>query len=229
MAEDPIKLFATRAELYPQARAGDVAVGTTRAVLSAIPMVGGSATELLSLVLAPPVARRRDEWLKELADALEQLERRVDGFSVEALQNNEGFVSITLQAAQAAMRTHQEEKRDALRNAALNSALSQDADEDEQLMFVGLADVFTVLHLELLKLFADRVNYPELQRQQLRDRRELTDPIVLDLNSRGLLKDPRASVARTRGSDESLTIQSWTLTRLGTKFLTFISLPKVAQ
>jgi hypothetical protein len=222
MAEEPIKR-------YPEPSGKDIALGAARAALSAIPYVGGSATELLGLVLAPPVARRRDEWLKELADALEELQKRVDGFSIESLQNNETFVSVTLQAAQAAMRTHQQEKRDALRNAALNSVLSQDTDEDEQLMFVGLTDVFTVLHLELLKLFGDRGNYPEIKRQQLRDRRELTDPIVLDLNNRGLLRDPRPSVARTRDSDESLTIQSWTLTRLGIKFLTFISLPKATQ
>jgi len=226
MAEDPIKLFATRAEQYPEPRAADLVHGTARAALAAIPYVGGSATELLSLVLATPVARRRDEWMKELADALEQLEKRVDGFSIEALQNNETFVSITLQAAQAALRTHQQEKLEALRNAALNGAFGGAADEDKHLMFVGLVDVFTVLHLELLKLFADRAAYPPGHRQQLRDGRELTDPIVLDLNSRGMLKDPRASVARTRDSDESLTIQSWTLTRLGTDFLAFISQPK---
>lgn len=34
-------------------------------------VVGGSITEVFSLILAPAVARRRDTWFKELADGLE--------------------------------------------------------------------------------------------------------------------------------------------------------------
>ena len=58
---------------------------SARALLAAIPVIGGSITETLSMVLAPAVARRRDEWFKELADALDRLEQKAEGFRVEEL------------------------------------------------------------------------------------------------------------------------------------------------
>ena len=60
MAEDPIQLFSKRSERYPEPSDADVALGAGRAALAAIPFVGGSITEVLSLVLAPAVTRRRD-------------------------------------------------------------------------------------------------------------------------------------------------------------------------
>jgi hypothetical protein len=50
--------------------------------------------------------------------------------------------------------------------------------------------------------------------------------MVLDLNERGLLNDPRPYVAQTRESPDSLTIQAWTLSQLGNQFLSFIALPE---
>ena len=126
MAEDPIKLFSTRAERYPEPTEADVALGAGRAALAAIPFVGG---EVLSLVLArsPKLvqARRRDSWLKELADGLEETERKIDGFTIENLTQDEAFVSAVIEATRSAISTHKDEKRDALRssNALLNIAL----------------------------------------------------------------------------------------------------------
>jgi len=36
------------------------------AALAAIPVIGGTVSEVLSMVLAPSVSRRRDEWFREL-------------------------------------------------------------------------------------------------------------------------------------------------------------------
>ena len=105
MDENPTKLFATRAERYPEPTDADVALGAGRAALAAIPFVGGPITEILSLVLAPAVTRRRDTWFKELADGLEEAERKIEGFSVENLVQNELFVSAVIQATRAAIST----------------------------------------------------------------------------------------------------------------------------
>src|ERR1035441_2729815 len=91
MAEDPIKLFASRAERYPQSTEADIAQGAARATLAVIPVIGGSITEILSLLLTPAVTRRRDEWFKELADALDQLEKKIEGFKVGKLADNEAL------------------------------------------------------------------------------------------------------------------------------------------
>jgi hypothetical protein len=153
MAEDPIKLFSTRAEQYPKPTEADVALGAGRAALAAIPFVGGSITELLSLVLAPAVARRRDTWLKELAEGLEEAERKIEGFTVENLTQDEAFVSAVIDATRSAISTHKDEKRDALRNALLNIALHRSTDEDQQQIFLRYIDELTVWHLRILQLF----------------------------------------------------------------------------
>jgi hypothetical protein len=213
MAENPIKLFATRSERYPELTPGDIALGTGRAALAAIPFVGGSITEVLSLVLAPAVTRRRDTWLKELADGLEEAERKIDGFTVESLTQDEAFVSAVIEATRSAISTHKDEKRDALRNGLLNIALRRSTDEDQQQTFLRYIDELTVWHLRILKCLMDKeaerqfternqnlrsgstsfawraerllMMFPELEEQSA-----LYDQVVLDLYSRGLYPHP---------------------------------------
>jgi hypothetical protein len=55
-----------------------------------------------------------------------------------------------MHATQAAIRNHQKEKLEALRNAVLNSAEKNALDEDIKLMFVSLIDTFTPWHLRIL-------------------------------------------------------------------------------
>jgi hypothetical protein len=188
-------------------------------------VIGGTVTEVLSVVLAPAVARRRDEWFKELADALDEVERKVEGFKVGNLQHNEIFVSAVIQATRTALGTHQQEKLTALRNAVLNTALNKILDDDKQVVFWSLIEVLSGTHLVLLDLFNNRGGFSHERRLALMQRRALTDPMIIELASRGLLNDPRPYVARGRDSEDSLIRQEWTLTLLGKEFLSFIECP----
>jgi hypothetical protein len=85
------------------------------ASISAAPIVAPSAAELLSLAIAPPLDKRRDRWLESLATRLKKCEVRL-----ESLGEDPAVVSTILYATQAALRTHQEEKLEALRNAVSN-------------------------------------------------------------------------------------------------------------
>jgi len=85
--------------------------------------VGGSVGEVFGLVIAAPLAKRRDDWLESLAIRLRELEARVAGFSTEAVAENPQFVSIVMQASAVAIRTHSEPKLEALRNAVVNTAV----------------------------------------------------------------------------------------------------------
>ena len=107
---------------------GDWAHTISKGALSAIPAVGGPAAELLAAIIVPPLARRRDEWIRALADGLHVLEARVEGFTIAGLAENEAFVSTVMQATTVAVRTHQQEKREALRNAVLNVAAGRAPD-----------------------------------------------------------------------------------------------------
>jgi hypothetical protein len=209
--------------ILPQPQTGDYVHGIVRACLSAIPGIGSPAAEIFAIILAPPLTKRRDEWLQDLYADLKKLGERVGGFKIENLVENEAFISATFQASQIAFRTHQAEKRQALRNALMNIALGRSLDEETQFFFLGLIDAFTVTHLEILRLFSDRSAFPAQRRTELQNRRSLTDPIVLDLSLRGLLEDPRPYAARVRDSIDSLLVGRWSLSELGRKFLNFIS------
>ena len=93
----------------PQPTFEDVAHAGRKGLLSLIPFVGGVGSELLGL-LSSPVAERRDDWFADLERRLRDLKGRVQGFRFDDLGQNQQFVSATLQATQAALRTHQAEK-----------------------------------------------------------------------------------------------------------------------
>jgi hypothetical protein len=124
---------------------------------SAVPVFGGTAAEVIETLFRPTIDARRDEWLKSLADAFFRLQGKVEDFSLEQLSQDESFMTTFVTASQAAMRTHQEEKREALRNAVLNAALRTEPDEDMQVVFLGLVDRFTSWHLRILSLLNDPV------------------------------------------------------------------------
>jgi hypothetical protein len=101
------------------------------------------------------VAQRRDDWLEDLERRVQGLEGRVAGFRFDDLGHNAQFVSATLQATQAALRTHQKDKLEALKNAVVNVALGHEPDVDRQTVFLSLVDRFTAAHLKLLKAFKE--------------------------------------------------------------------------
>src|SRR4051794_38840164 len=90
-------------ELQPTA--GDHVHLAVKAALSALPIVGGPAAELFAGIIAPPLARRRDEWLQSIATGLEALKDRVATFDAESLAHNDAFVSVALQASRTALQT----------------------------------------------------------------------------------------------------------------------------
>jgi len=141
-------------EQLPQESLGDHLHRGTRAVLSAIPYAGGAAVELFNLVLAPPIQRRRDSWLNDLGERISKLEQE-GHLKVEDLPNNEEFISTIMQATLAAIRNHQKEKIDALRNAVLNTALGAAPEDAKREMFLAFVDGFSVVHLSILNALSE--------------------------------------------------------------------------
>lgn len=223
----------------PSESLGDHAHTIARAGISMIPVFSGPAVELFSAGVSPPLRRRQQEWMESIAAGLRECERRQQCV-VDELKYNEGFIDTVLQASQAAIRTSQAEKREALKNAVLNSALPSPPDEWHRAMFVVFIDGLTVWHLRLLRWFADPPAwyqshskkpreisvignlpqvigeaFPELQNQS-----ELVDQCVSDLQSRGLLT--KFNFHTNMGGDG---IYAGRATRLGSEFLAFIAAP----
>ncbi len=139
--------------------AGDIAREVGKTIVSAIPTLGGPLQVLFENVFSAPIEKRKQAWLEQLAEVVTELQRRVEGLTTEKLATNETFITVAMQASQMAVRNHQKEKLQALRNAVLNSALPKPPQEDEQMIFLRLIDQLTPWHLRVLGLLNNPVEW----------------------------------------------------------------------
>lgn len=213
----------------PKQSRGDIAYSAAKAGLSAIPVIGGAAVELFQNVVQPPLEKRRAEWMAQVGQKLQELEEK--GLDLENLKENEGFISAVMYASQLALRTHHQEKLEALKNAVANIAIGQCPEEAIQHIFLNLVDSLTELHIQILKVFqapeaphgismGGLSTVLEHNLPILRGRRDLYDQLWKDLFSRGLVN---TDGLHTTMSGSGLT--SKRTTGLGDAFLQFISEP----
>lgn len=164
--------------------------------------------------------------MSEVGDRLLELEAK--GLKLEDLQNNEQFISVVMHASQAVIRTHQEAKLKALRNAVINVAIGQAPDETLQHLLLNFVDSFTEQHLRILKLFQNPKPPPNISMgglstvlehniPELRQHRELYIQLWKDLYSRGLVN--------TEGLNATMSgngLEAKRTTELGDSLLRFI-------
>lgn len=207
MAEEPTKLFATHADRYPQPDDADKARTALEKIVEQVPILGPATVHVLSQFLMPAYQRRQEEWFKSLADSFEAEERANAAFRASHAFENEAFTTAVIQATRIAVSTHQEEKREALRNALLNIALHRLPDEDQQQTFLRYIEELTEWHLRILLLFQSPVEHmaakdPRLSPSysggapvqviesfypELLEKKDFYRQIVSDLFTRGLL------------------------------------------
>ena len=226
-------------ELKPPKRTKtDIAQALVKAGISTLPVTGAVAAELFDLVIAPPLQKRKVEWMNRIAERLMELEKKVDGFKLESLGGNDLFVTIVTHATIVALRNHQREKLEALQNAVVNSALGIGIDENLQLMFLDFVDSLTPLHLRILVYFEDPAKWLgahgikfdvtmggaghglEAAFPELKGQRNIYDQIVQDLFNRGLLNFDKNGLHTMMTASGILAQRT---TDLGRNFLRFIS------
>jgi len=209
-----------------------------RAGLQTIPIAGGAAAEFFNAIISPPLEKRRQEWMEEVAECLRKLEES-KGISLDDLIMNEVFTTTVMQASQSAIRNHQKEKIDALRNAVLNAALPTSPNDSLQQMFLNFVDTFTVWHIRLLKFFdnpaegikAKGLNLGNITMgglshileeafPELKGERAFYDQVWKDLYSRGLVN---TEGLHTMMSGSGLMAQR--ATPMGRQFIEFITSP----
>jgi hypothetical protein len=218
---------------------GDYVYQGVKAGLSTIPAYGGAVTNLLANIIPAPLEKRRTKWFVDFDRRLQLLEENVAGFSSKGLAENEIFISMFFYATNIAIRTHQEEKLEALRNAVTNSILHPEIDESLQLMFLNLVDRYTPWHLFILQ-FLDNprqygesrgIKYPswssgggaavlEVTFPQLKNKRAFYDQIVKELFSNGMLDSD--TFLHTTMTDQGMFASR--TTEMGKQFLAFITL-----
>ncbi len=220
---------------------GDIVRDVGRAVASMVPVAGGPVQVLFENVFTAPLEKRKQAWLEQFAAAVEELQRRVEGLTPEKLAQDDVFVTVAMQAAQIALRNHQQSKLDALRNAVMNSALPNSPEENEQLIFLRLVDQLTPLHVRVLSLLNDPASWMTVNNVtnpgwgmggvstvvehcllEVRGRREIYEQVVRDLQAEGLLAQGQFLNVTMTG-DGMLQSRS---TGRGKEFMKFISAPK---
>lgn len=222
----------------PEPSVEDVGHALVKGLISAIPALGGPAAELFGLVIAPPLEKRRNEWMNTVAKKILELEQKQAGFKIEELAGNQLFLTVVMQSTVAALRNHQKEKLDALQNAVVNTARGIDLEENLQLLFLDMIDSLTPLHLNILGYFSDPAKWLkdhgvglgitmggashglEAAFPELRDQRAIYDPIVQDLFNRGLLNTDKNGL-HTMMTDSGI-LASRT-TELGSLFLKYVA------
>ena len=215
---------------------GDATNALMRAGLGMIPLAGAPAVELLNYLVAPPLEQRRNEWFQQIGEKLKELEEK-QGIPLQSLRDNRTFIDTVMQATQVAIRTSQEEKKKALRNVVINSALPASPEITFQQLFISYIDVFTIWHIRLLDLFnnpalwATKRNhqFPKLMFGGLSDilesafpelsgRRDLYDQIWKDLTAKGLVNTDSLHVTMSASG-----LMEKRTSGIGEQFIKFIS------
>ncbi len=169
-----------------------------------------------------------------------EIQSRIEGLSAEKLAANETFVTVAMHASQMAIRNHQKEKLQALRNAVLNSGLPNPLQEDEQMVFLRLIDQLTPWHLRVLGLFDNPVEwmkrngiaYPgwslggastviEHCFPDFRGQRDTYEQIIRDLQADGLVREGKFLHVTMTGHGM---VEARTTDR-GKRFMGFITSP----
>ena len=203
-------------------------------VLNMVPVVGGALA--LAVTYARGLARnqRAQEWLADLAAAVEDLQDRGAAPPLDELVKDEVFLDAVIHATRAAQATHQAEKLDALQHAVLHSFGPEAPDVDEQRRFFRLVDQFSPGHLRMLSFLADPGGALEragiapeqymaagrsaaLERlPEFSGKRDWYDLLAGDLSAAGLAQPNLHAVMTGAGVYQDST------TQLGKRFLGFI-------
>ena len=120
-------------------------------------LIAGAATfgaGLLRYALGPEVSDRAQRLEQGVLDDFARL--RMTDDQLDDLLDDPEFVTVLMRAYQAAARTHEQAKIDALRNAVVNVATGRSPEDDLRLIFLGLVDEFTPAHLSVLAFCRDR-------------------------------------------------------------------------
>ena len=213
----------------PAPSVGDTAHRIARMAIGSLPVVGGSAVELFQWVIQPPLDQRREEWMAQVGELLEELSQK--GVDLNGLRDDPEFITVVVHASQIAIKSHQEFKRDALRNVIHNFVNGQTIDDSIRHVFIDLIDTFSEWHIRILRVFQAPPPVPglsigglsdvlERSLPELRNRRAIYDQFWRDLHTRGLVNTEGLHVTMSQsGLSERRT------TPLGDQFLDFITSP----
>jgi uncharacterized protein with HEPN domain len=222
-------------EEFPSKDASDHVHALTKVGLNAIPYAGGSLATLFETIFSAPIDKRKEAWLRDLAETIDELCKQVDKLTPDKLSKNEEFISAVLEASNIAIRTHHKEKIKALKSAVKNTVLIKNYGEIKKMIFIRVIDEMTPLHFKVLHFLSTPDRYMSaLSEEQgpnttivwgsltqawdemfkdIRANDPLIDLVISDLHRFGFVSIDKFHKANTSGSSS---------TSMGKQFLNFI-------
>ena len=237
-SKKPSKKARPSAPKVPKATKGDTAHALVKGGIGAIPGIGSPLAEAFALAIGAPLEKRRQEWMESVAEMLDALSQEVDGVSVEELANDEDFVSTVLAITAVAIRTHQREKLDALRNAIAQAALGKIPDYDERSLLLNILDRMTAMHLAVLRVFADPRQVAGAEQLQNFTMASLHQVVMKAIPPLGARKDIAELIWRSLSDDGLMSAANYNVsmsghgllqkrtTELGDRLIAFVSRPE---
>jgi hypothetical protein len=217
-----------------------------KSAISAIPLVGGSIAESMADIVTLRTKQQFRTWYQIVFEELVDMRKHIDGLAADLNLLSDVFLQTLMYAAQIASRTYQEEKREALRNVVLNSALSTDIEADLQHMFLNFVDALTPSHLRVLATYANTANgelpaghiernieiwrrlFPEIGTDELENRTGFYIQVFRDLQQRGLIRAP-GNFSEVSASTLIADARSCSVTVMGRRFTEFITRPALME
>lgn len=214
----------------------DITHSLVKGGLGSIPIVGSMAAEIFNLIIAPPLERRKSEWMNEIAAKLTELS---DKYAVDlnSLKDDDLFLDAVLQATTYALKTSEKEKIIAFQNAILHIAAGDSPDKTVTQIFLNQLDNLTIWHIRILKFIENPKNWFHTFNRtppsygmaslstlfidafpELKDKNDLLDIVWNDLRNAGF---HRAGDVNTSMTGDGLFSER--TTNLGQQFIKFIS------
>lgn len=119
-------------------------LAAARAASQLIPFAGGSIAEAVGYFGQRYIDKQQNTFIEAVLSELERTQ-------VDVNRLNDSFFATFLQALEVARRTHEQEKREALKNAVINTASPEAPSDDLRDIFLHILSGLTPLHIKLLE------------------------------------------------------------------------------
>jgi hypothetical protein len=135
--------------------------------LIAIFPYGGSVKQFYEYLVQPPLNKEQQIWFNHIGQILENILKRIE--NIEYKISDENFIALVVQATSIAENTNKEEKREALMNVVINSAITKNIENKKQQLFLRLLEHFNEYHILFLKFLDDPKEYLAFKKINLND------------------------------------------------------------
>jgi hypothetical protein len=158
-----------------------------KALISSIPTVGSLTVGLWESRIPSPAMERLYIFLEDLALEFDKLKSKIELVDFES----PAFQTTLIYVYQIVIRTHQEQKLQALRNIVLNSSIPGTLEDNILEIFLNWINGFSPLHISTLKCLHYMSGYTQEQVHihfpMLEENRAIYNQVLKDLADRGLI------------------------------------------